>query len=57
MQQHDDYYMFAHSNRFTSTLTGQPAHGDRFSRPFEMNTSAQHKQFHEMKVEMPSDVL
>ena len=54
---HQDYSMFSHSNRFTSVLTGQSQYGDRFSRPFEMNTSAQHKQFHEMKSEMPSDVL
>lgn len=57
MQQHNDYYMYSHSSRFTSSLTGQPQYGDRFSRPFEMNTSAQHRQFHEMKSEMPSDVL
>jgi hypothetical protein len=53
----NDYYMYAGSSRFTSTLTGQPQYGDRVARPFEMNTSAQHKQFHEMKSEMPSDVL
>jgi hypothetical protein len=56
MQQHE-YYMYSHSNRFTGALTGQSQYGDRHSRPFEMNTSAQHKQFHEMKSEMPSDVL
>ncbi len=56
MQQHD-YYMYSHSSRFTGTLTGQPAYGDRHTRPFEMNTSHQHRQFHEMKAEMPSDVL
>lgn len=52
-----DYHMYANSSKYTSTLTGQSNYGDRFSKPFEMNTSAQHKQFHEMKSEMPSDVL
>lgn len=53
----NDYYMYSHSSRFTGSLTGQPQHNSRFGMPFEMNTSAQHKQFHEMKAEMPSDVL
>lgn len=57
MQQQNDFYMYSHSSRFTGTLTGQPAYGDRHTRPFEMNTSHQHRQFHEMKAEMPSDVL
>jgi hypothetical protein len=53
----NDYYMYGQSSKYTSNLTGQPQYNNRFSQPFEMNTSAQHKQFHEMKAEMPSDVL
>lgn len=54
---HQDFYMYSHSSRFTGTLTGQPQYNSRYGQPFEMNTSTQHRQFHEMKAEMPSDVL
>ncbi len=55
--QQQDYYMYSHSNRFMGTLTGQQPYNNRHAQPFEMNTSTQHRQFHEMKAEMPSDVL
>ena len=53
-----DYYMYS-SGRFTNNLNGQrmPQASSKYGTPFEMNTSQQHKQFHEMKAEMPSDVL
>ena len=51
-----DYYMYSHSNRFMGTLTGQQPY-NRHGQPFEMNTSTQHRQFHELKADMPSDVL
>lgn len=40
-------------NRF---MGGNPLQ-NRSQYAFEMVTSAQHRQFHEMKSEMPSDVL
>jgi hypothetical protein len=55
--QNNDFYMYSHSSRFTSTLTGQPQYSDRFSRPFEMNTSEQHQKFHQLRADMPLDVL
>jgi len=57
MNQQQDFFMYSQSSRFTGSLTGQGQYNNRFGQPFEMNTSTQHRQFHEMKAEMPSDVL
>ena len=38
--------MYGQSSKYTGNLTGQPQYNNRFGQPFEMNTSAQHKQFH-----------
>lgn len=48
----DDMYMYG-QNRL---ISGNPLQ-NRAQYGFEMVTSAQYKQFHEMKSEMPSDVL
>lgn len=50
-----DSFMF--QNRFSSGIGGYGM-GSRFGHnTFDMPTSAQYRQFHEMKAEMPSDVL
>lgn len=51
-----DYFAFSHTNRYAANLNGRPT--NRFnSAPFEMSTSTQHRQFHEMRADMTSDVL
>jgi hypothetical protein len=47
-------YMF--QNRFAPGMGGYGVAG-RFGNAFDMHSSAQYRQFHEMKAEMPSDVL
>ena len=54
-----DPYMFSHSARFTGNLTGkqQPNQYGRYGSNLELNKTTRYQQFHEMKGEMPIDVL
>jgi hypothetical protein len=47
----NDMYMYAQNRYISSNVQNRAQYG------FEMVTSAQYRQFHEMKSEMPSDVL
>jgi hypothetical protein len=44
-------------NRFASGMGGYGGAGRFGQNNFDMPSSAQYRQFHEMKAEMPSDVL
>ena len=44
-------------NRFATGMGGYGVAGRFGNNTFDMPTSAQYRQFHEMKAEMPSDVL
>jgi len=44
-------------NRFASGIGGYGVGGRYGQNPYDMPSSAQYRQFHEMKAEMPSDVL
>lgn len=50
-----DSFMF--QNRFAQGIGGFGAGGRYGQNAFDMPSSAQYRQFHEMKAEMPSDVL
>jgi hypothetical protein len=52
---HQDSFMF--QNRFASGIGGYGAGGRFGHNTYDMPSSAQYRQFHEMKAEMPSDVL
>lgn len=50
-----DYYMYSQS-RYMTGGSNNPFQ-NRTQYAFELATSAHYRQFHEMKAEMPSDVL
>jgi len=58
MQGQNEYYMYSQSARFTGTLTGQQQNNyGRYGQSLELNKTTRYQQFHEMKGEMPIDVL
>lgn len=51
--------MYSNASRFMGNLTGrqQPNQHGRYGQSLELNKTTRYQQFHEMKGEMPIDVL